>query len=197
MTLDRPDRRALAKGENYQDLVSGYLCSRALAALNRRHVRQLRAGHLRVLDSRDVRGLTRWLIALADYEFSGEYLNASSDAKSTPKRYLLDREKLMDSMADRAGWVIRNWDGSKVEGRRRGGQHSSATTGTLKGPPPRFSTGDILPYYDLPNGERKATVMAQTGMSASTYYALLRKVPGVLERIESRKRDAPVWDHLL
>ena len=190
MKLDRPDRRAVAKGENYQDLVSGYVCSLAIRALNHRHVRQLRRGHVRPLDSRDVLALTRWLVLLADAELSDDDNDMAGTDRPMPKRFLLDRDKLMDSMPSRAAWIIRMWDRSKVEGRRRGGLHSAATTGTRKGPPPKFGVRDILPHYHLPRAERKARVIAETGMKSSRYHELLRHVPAMLERIEESRAEA-------
>ncbi|MFK4836943.1 hypothetical protein ACI3KY_14560 [Microbacterium sp. ZW T2_14] len=92
---------------------------------------------------------------------------------------------LAATMHGRASWVLQRWDKTKVERRAAGGRHGRAT-GTRKGPTPRFTVAAILPHYGLPPGERKARVIAETGMSESRYYQLLREVPAALDRIQER-----------
>lgn len=191
MTLHRPDRANVPKGDTYQNAVSTYLCSRAMGALSRRHLAQLRRGHFRPLDSRNVRdvaALERWLQIVADIEFGHEYAEPLHP-HGMRKGLVLDSDKLAGTMRARASWVLQRWDKTKVERRSAGGRHGRAT-GTRKGPPPRFTVAAILPHYDLPPAERKARVIAETGMSASMFHKLLRQVPAALKRIAERRATA-------
>jgi hypothetical protein len=187
MTLHRPDRAEVPKGDTYQSLVERYLASRALRALSRRHLAQLRRDHVRQLDSRNVRdvaALARWLQLVADIEFGHEYAEPLH-RDGMRKGLVLDSDKLARRMYERAVWVLQHWDKTKVERRSAGGRHGRAT-GTRKGPTPRFTVAAILPHYHLPPAERKARVIADTGMSTSTFHKLLREMPAALERIEER-----------
>ncbi|CAI9386538.1 hypothetical protein [Microbacterium sp. T2.11-28] len=191
MTLHRPDRADIPTGDTYQYVVECYLSSRGLHALNRRHLAQLRRGHVRPLDTRnalDVAALERWLQLVADVEFGHEYADPAHP-HGMRKGLVLDSDKLSARMRERAVWVLRHWDKTKVERRSAGGRHGRAN-GVRKGPPPKFGVRDILPHYGLPPTERKARVMAETGMSESMFYKLMRQVPAALARIEERRATA-------
>ena len=190
MTLQRPERSAVPNGDTFQNLVNRYLCSRALQALNRRHLGQVRRGHVRPLNpgcDLAVTALQRWLHLVADSEFGSDFDWPEPGHPRPSSRYRLDPDKLADSMRARAAWVLQHWDPTKVERRSAGGSHGRAT-GVIKGPPPKFTVAAVLPYYHLPPAERKARVLATSGMSPSRFYQLLRQVPDAMERVEQRRR---------
>lgn len=189
MSISLPDRSSLRPGENFQDQVTSYLCSRALIALNRRHLAQRRRGQVRQLQltSRDLRVLARWLMLAADAEFEAQYSDTHSTDPGMAKRYRLSRDKLEDGALKRATWIISHWDSRKVEGRSRGGSHG-ARNGVRKG---RVGFPDFwaVAYEELPKKERKARIMTESGMSASTYYKLQRRAPEIRAAIEKRKAE--------
>lgn len=184
MRYVKPTRQDVPKGGNFHDLVSSYLCSRAFTTLNRRHIAQLKREH--VTYNVPERALARWFMLIADLEFRDEYTDPASTDRAQPKRYDLHRDKLERQSPHRARWVLSHFDASKIAGRRAGGLHGREQ-GVQKGPNPKYHLFHLLEHWELPARERKKRVLAETGMSASTYYKLLKQVPAVLERRAARR----------
>jgi hypothetical protein len=175
----KPTRVDVTKDETFQDLVGGWLASNAHATLNRRHSDgkpDLVSGN-----DRHIRALVLLLDKVAAQEFSGDTTSGPQEVRGT---YRLDLDRIYASNERRAKWVIEHWDRSKVEGRSQGGKHGTHD-GTRKGPVPRWTAGDLLPYWGLPaRGRAKAVTEAKTGMSLRTYYMLAKRMPDLLARME-------------
>jgi hypothetical protein len=126
------------------------------------------------LDSRKsghVETLAKWLMQVADRDYRDAFTEGS---EGVPAKYRLSRAKLEEGAPKRARWVIEHWSPGFLERKRRGGRHGAAD-GITKGPKPRFTVADLLPYiWELPPHEAKRAVQDHTGMSDSTYYRLVK-----------------------
>lgn len=166
--LPRPSRADVHKGgKNYQDLVGSYLCSVGHKILNARTLEGCTPGGL------SASALSGQLNDIANEIFSGDYDDYTPGAAHRGARFRLDRDKLIDSMTDRAAWVLTKNDPGKILGRRRGGAQGRAQ-GVRKGPVPRLVPGLLGGFWHLDPSERKAAFQQAHLCSDSTYYKLQR-----------------------
>ena len=180
----KPTKADVTKKKPFQDLVGGWLASNAHEMLNRRHLDKETP-----LDSGNrhhVKTLALWMDRLAAQQFHDD--TATSGPQEIRGRCRLSLDKIFASNESRAKWVLERWNVSIVEGRSRGGKHSRHD-GVRKGPPPLWSVGNLLPFWDLPARGRAKAVMDATGMCRRTYYALAKDVPAVLSRMERERQE--------
>lgn len=167
--LARPSRADVREGgRNFQDLVGSYLCSVGHKILNARTLDGCVPGGL------SASALSGQLVEIADEVFSGDYDDHTPGTAHRPARFRLDRDRLVNSMADRAAWVLTKNDPEKIRGRRRGGAQGSAQ-GVRKGPVPRLVPGLVGDFWHMAPSERKAAFQQAHPCSDSTYYALQKK----------------------
>lgn len=181
----KPDRENIPAGGSFQKLVEAWLCSVAMSELNRRHL----AGE----DLPTATELAEWLDSVATTELAGLFTDGHET--ETPAKHRLSLSKLCDGSDRRAHWVLTRWDPAKIEARRRGGRHGKAD-GTRKGPPPKWSCADLVPFWDMPARGRQQAVTQATGMSGPVYYRLSARMPQFMaERSQAEAaRDAQAKD---
>jgi hypothetical protein len=155
-------------GKNFQDLVGSYLCSVGHKILNARTLAGCTPGGL------SASALSSRLIEIADEVFSEDYDDCTPGSAHRAARLRLDRDKLVNSMPDRAAWVLAKNNPKKILGRRRGGAQGRAQ-GVRKGPVPRLVPGLIGDFWHLDPSERKSAFQHAHPCSDSTYYELQKK----------------------
>jgi hypothetical protein len=162
----KPDR-----GPSYQDAVARWLASNAIGWLNHQHKNGLPI-------SQNVDELTAFL----DQSARDHFTDVAEDPlhpSGFPKSHRLDLDRIEATNPDRAQWILLHWDPAKIDGRRRGGQHS-ASTGSKKGPSRRWTPADLMQFWGLPARGRQRAVSEATGMSPAAYYRLSAQMPEFL-----------------
>jgi hypothetical protein len=173
---------------SFQTLVERWLVGNAFATLNRRHVKgdpPLISGNMR-----HIQKLAIFMNAVAAHQFSGVSTDYDTD-RGRASSYRLSLDKIYASNERRAEWVLKHWDPSKVEGRSRGGKHGKHD-GVRKGPSPRWTYADVLPYWDLPPRQRRAATLAGTGMSSARFDQLKIGMDDYLARRQARDQARAV-----